>query len=321
MDLVLVHLVRGPNGPEPLQRFLASYRSCAAGGGHRLLLALKGFPTEVEIRRCVDDVAAQGVDAEHVVLPDDGLDLTAYARVVRSRRADRYCFVNSYSRILSDDWLAHLNAALDAPGVALAGATGSWTSQQDYRRYHLGLPSGYRSVFVDRESTRQGFLELTRQRNPGKRDLGRAAFKLAAAVDLARDARTFAPFPNPHLRTNAFIARSSTLKELGMPQVRSKRDAYRLESGTNSITRQILRRGERVVVVDRAGAIHDPDQWDATATFWAERQQNLLVADNQTDDYEKADPAVRALLSRLAWGTRTGGRYLTRASSRRPPAR
>ena len=43
--------------------------------------------------------------------------------------------------------------------------------------------------------------------------------------------------------------------------------------------------------------------WPASHTFWQGTQDNLLVADNQTDDYADAAPPVRRLLSQFAWGS------------------
>jgi hypothetical protein len=303
MTLLVVHLIRAQNGPRPLERFLDSYRSHSPGADHVLLLALKGFATEASVARCLAAVRSHDLEAEHIELPDEGLDLTVYGRVIAAVSAERYCFVNSYSRILADDWLGALNRALDAPAVELAGATGSWASHQDYRRYHLGLPSGYDRVFADREHTRLGFLALTRQRNPSKRDFGPVAFKLAAAADMLRDRGAFTPFPSPHLRTNGFIVGAETAQRLGLAQVRSKRDAYRLESGPGSITSHVAHEGGRVVIVDRAGVLHDVQEWNRSSTFWAGEQESLLVADNQTDDYEAATDEVRGLLSGLAWGS------------------
>jgi len=302
MKTLLVHLIRGQNGPTPVRRFLESYVAHPAGAEHELVLALKGFPSEQDAFRCLAAARGHGLDPDHMILPDDGLDLTAYARAVSRRPADRYCFVNSFSRILADDWLGHLGRALDAPGVQLAGATGSWASHQDYRRYHLGLHSGYDEVFDDREQTRLGFLALTRQHNPGKRDLGRLPFKLAAAADMIRDRRAFEPFPSAHLRTNAFIASARLMIALRFPQIRTKQAAYRLEGGTTGLTRRVIDGGGRVVVVDRHGALYDVNAWDRSHTFWAGAQQNLLVADNQTDDYAQAGDAGRRLLTALAWG-------------------
>ncbi len=197
MKLLLVHLVRRHNGPSPLERFLDSYVAHAPGVEHELLLALKGFDTPADAEPSLMAARSRGLDPGHIHLPDDGMDLTAYARVVSAVPAERYCFVNSYSRAVADSWLSHLSSALDQPGVGLAGATGSWASHQDFRRYQLGLRSGYDDVFEGREAARLGFLTLARQRNPTKRDNGRLAFKAIAALDMVRDRNAFDPFPAP----------------------------------------------------------------------------------------------------------------------------
>lgn len=303
MKLLLVHLVRRHNGPAPLQRFLESYTAHAPGVEHELLLALKGFDTPADAAPSLAAARSRGLDPGHIHLPDDGMDLTAYARVVSAVPAERYCFTNSYSQPIADGWLGHLSAALDQRGVALAGATGSWASHQDFRRYQLGLRSGYDDVFEGRERARLGFLTLARQRNPAKRDNGRLAFKAIAALDLARDRNAFDHFPAPHLRTNAFIASRELMVALGVPRIRRKRDAYRLESGPASFTRRVEESGRRAVVVGRDGSLYDSRRWDESQTFWQGIQENLLVADNQTDDYANAEPDVRRLLCQFAWGS------------------
>ncbi|MGZ4351308.1 MAG: hypothetical protein ACXVRX_12400, partial [Solirubrobacteraceae bacterium] len=67
-------------------------------------------------------------------------------------------------------------------------------------------------------------------------------------------------------------------------------------------TQRVLDSGGRAVAVGRDGALYDPDAWDRSATLWSGAQENLLVADNQTDDYDQSSPAVQKLLSALAWG-------------------
>lgn len=302
MSMLVVHLVRQHNGPQPLERFLDSYSVHQAETEHELLLALKGFGSRVEANASLEAAHSRGVDARHMLLPDHGLDLTAYARVVAEVDADRYCFVNSFSRVLVSGWLRLLASALDQPGVSLAGSTGSWASLRDFRRYHVGLSSGYDGVFADPERTRLGFLELTRLRRPSKRDHGRLAFKAAAVAELIRDRGRFDRFPAPHVRTNAFVASRELMLSLGSPRIRRKADAYRLESGRASLTSRVLNGGDRAVIVASDGAIHDPDVWDRSGTFWQGKQEQLIIADNQTDGYEHAPPELRRLLSALAWG-------------------
>ncbi len=117
-----------------------------------------------------------------------------------------------------------------------------------------------------------------------------------------RRRRDFAPFPNPHLRTNGFMLHRDLLLELDWPAVRTKAQALALESGRRSISRQIWERGLEVVVAGRNGQAYPSERWPHSATFRSGDQRNLLIADNRTRQYEEADPATRRHLEAMAWG-------------------
>jgi hypothetical protein len=114
--------------------------------------------------------------------------------------------------------------------------------------------------------------------------------------------RRWPPFPNPHLRTNAFMLSRALMRDLRWPAVRTKPAAWELESGRAGFTRQVWSRGLRTVVVGRDGEGYAPEQWHRSATFRSGDQANLLVADNRTRQWEAADHDLRARLSGLAWG-------------------
>jgi hypothetical protein len=114
----------------------------------------------------------------------------------------------------------------------------------------------------------------------------------------------FDPFPNPHVRTNAFMMRRETMLSLDWGEVRTKLGAWRLESGKHSITRQITAHGLEALVVGRDGKSYASDRWQESGTFRSGGQRNLLVADKRTRDFAQADPAEQRRLARLAWGKR-----------------
>jgi GT2 family glycosyltransferase len=118
---------------------------------------------------------------------------------------------------------------------------------------------------------------------------------------LRRRAR-FPAFPNPHLRTNGFILERELLLSLDAPGFGSKVDAWAFESGSRSISRQISERGLELVVVGADGIAYPQQRWRESATFRAGEQRNLLIADNRTEQYARADAGMRARLERMAWG-------------------
>jgi hypothetical protein len=92
------------------------------------------------------------------------------------------------------------------------------------------------------------------------------------------------------------------MNEIDSGPLSTKRDAHRLESGRHGITAQLTALGEPPVVVDRHGGRHGPAGWPHADVFWQGGQQDLLVADNQTRQYDAATPAQRRVLSAFAWG-------------------
>jgi hypothetical protein len=109
-------------------------------------------------------------------------------------------------------------------------------------------------------------------------------------------------FPNPHLRTNGFMLGREFMLSLRWPPSAGKREAFALESGRSSITRQVQGRGLQTLVVGRDGQGYRPEGWAQSRTFRSGGQENLLIADNRTRDFAAADPARRAQLARAAWG-------------------
>ena len=72
---------------------------------------------------------------------------------------------------------------------------------------------------------------------------GRARYWPYQLPRLRGSRRDYPRFPNPHIRTTAFIDRPREPLAMKLEDARDKRDTYLLESGRRSITRQILRAG------------------------------------------------------------------------------
>jgi hypothetical protein len=272
--LGVVHLVWAPLGPEPLRAFLRSYRAHPPGIAHELVIVLNGAPGDTPQARSRaagaltrEDLAAELVGIEHrlVVLAEPVLDLAAYGLVAQALTHPRLCFLNSYSVILADRWLALLAQALDDAGTGLVGTTASWESQSQWIR-------------------------------------GRARHWPYQLARLRGARRDYPRFPNPHIRTSAFMIERAVLLAMNLDAARDKRDTYLLESGRRSITRQVLERALRAVVVGRDGRAYGVKDWAASRTYRSGEQDNLLVADRRTEDWLAASPRLRRRLSRDAWG-------------------
>jgi hypothetical protein len=284
-QICVVHLVRQANGTAPLRSFLESYGRHPAGVDHSLLLLFKGFeqppPAEYE-------ALLKGVAHQRRFIPDRGFDVDAYFRIAQTHEADVFCFLNSFSVILADGWLACLHRALVERDAGLVGVTGSWQS------ISLNSSDAPHAPWPAR---------------PGYPAWRRKLLKWFPFLPgLVRTARwhllrgMFDRFPNYHLRTNAFMIRRVTALKLHVAAMRRKFDAYRFESGRQGMTRQVLEMGNTVLIVGRDGKAYDMQDWHLSNTFWRRNQGNLLVADNQTRAYDTASDDDRAMYSGLAWG-------------------
>lgn len=300
----VVHLVRAANGVSSLCEFVSAMRAYPPGIEHRLVLAMKGFASVSEATPFVAEAADLAPEIEF--FPDRGLDLGLYFAAASRLRRARYCFVNSHTRPAVDGWLAKLNGALDLPDVGMVGATGSWASIHSWVTYSIGLPSSYRGALPPireaRELLREVDLEQLRIERRSRLESLRTRLKLLS--QLPEELLTFPSFPAPHLRPTAFMVSHAVLEQLRLFAVRDKMDAYALESGSLSLTRQVERMGLRALVVDREGDVYEPEEWHRSRTFCQVRQERLLALDNRTRSYERGDIRRRRVLSGLAWGHR-----------------
>lgn len=291
----VAHLVRQLNGVEPLRRFLAAYRRFDGGLEHDLLLLCKGFEGERLPPEYLEALAEHRYRT--IYLNDEGFDIAPYFAAVRATDYPVYCFLNSFSEPLDPAWLRKLHAGLQAPGVGLVGATGSWASLFSLGQLQCRRRSAYDGLFpADVPPT-----------PPAQSGLGwvqAVRHQLGIIRYLARLRRQYAPFPAAHIRSNAFMMRRETMLTIKPGTIQTKEDALNFESGRRSLTAQVRSAGLAALVVGRDGAGYPAERWPESETFWQADQGNLLVADNQTLDYARGDRAHRRFRAAYAWGAR-----------------
>ena len=225
-------------------------------------------------------------------LPDDGFDWGAYIRYVRmDTQAEWLFFLGSYSIIQCSDWLLMIVRHTERRKTAIAGATGSWAGMVPVEQ-GLDLRARWRN-----------------RKGTGPRIFWRGAryaarFTVKKLLNWIRRRSGLLPFPNPHVRSNAFLVS----RDLFADYTRWRRvptrkmDCYLLESGEESLTRFAIGRGYVPIIVGRNNESYEPQDWMSSNTFWCPDQPNLIVADNQTEYYRKASIELRNDLERSAWG-------------------
>lgn len=285
MSVAVLFLARGLNGGiEAVDSFLESYRAHSAGARHNLYLLVKAWETA---SGCADlQTRAAEVGANLIDLPDDGYDWGAYMRALDTLDEDWICCLNTHSRILSENWLDALLSAASNAKCGYAGCTGSWGTIAP-------------SFFIWQKTARCLWKEEKGYIAPIK--TGLITMQTLLNIGSLRD---FPSFPNPHLRSNAFLLKRSHFiefcKDRAIPK--TKRDAWKLESGYQNLTVFLKERGLSPRVVGRDGTAYDCRDWIKSNTFRTPGQGNLLISDNQTRIYDMARGPSQRLMEITAWG-------------------
>ena len=277
-SVAVVHLVWLPFGTDVFMNFIRSYKHFSAGYAHDLVILFNGVNDKSETKPYHDHLKQEGITYTDFYLANDQ-DIVAYTKVARSLEHHFVLFLNSYAVLLAHNWLNYFISAITQDKAGLAGASGSWQSY-------------YTSVFL--LNTFAWERQQSINENIRKYKLILKAFFYWRFF--------FKPFPNPHIRTSSFIINRKLLLEVDTGYIKNKFDAYCFESGRKGLSSTLLRKGLKLLVLDKSGNTYEPPEWPASRTFHIGEQEGLLIADNRTREYEQSDLAGRKQFTYLAWG-------------------
>jgi hypothetical protein len=307
-DIGVVYLCRYAEGEPPGRNFVNTYRAHPAGVAHDFHVIFKGFPDQ---RKLAESRALfAGLPINPIELDDTGYDIGSYLAAAKIVSNSRLIFFNGFTELLADDWLKKFDNALSSPGVGLVGATGSWQSLSSYYEVLIRLGLHETRQFSDRltergsEETAGGQGDQTIKGNGEDRRaaaLGRGLYLLLRPDRYFLRLYEYGRYPNPHVRSNAFMIERARFLSLHMPSFAKKSGAYRFESGRRSMTKQIMAQGLKPVVVGRDGTIYDIQEWKAASTYWVGQQANLIAADRRTNQYANGSRDRRTRLQDYAW--------------------
>ncbi|WP_448950636.1 hypothetical protein [Labrys neptuniae] len=112
---------------------------------------------------------------------------------------------------------------------------------------------------------------------------------------------TNVPFPSPHLRTTAIFLKRELFLSFDNP-FDTKERCVAFESGEDGLSHRVQRDGGRIALVGRSGRMVAPEDWPEAHIFYAGDQEELLVGDNRSHEYQIAKPRSRFKRSCAAWG-------------------
>lgn len=252
--IAVFYLNRYVNPGIHLKNFIKSICQNRSDSDYVPYVINKGFPNGALGEYFSDWKSTEGSPARNIYISDEGVDLSAYFKA-SAVCDENYClFFNSYSEIMSNNWLDYyINAFEKLGNDAIVGATGS------YEIY--GSPRKFTGAQL--------------------------------------------PWNHAHVRTNAFMVPTDLFLSM-RKYLPSKQEAFAFESGDESMSQQIARGGGRLAIVGRNGCFYEPQDWPRSRTFRYAEQENLLVSDNRTREYQISKFKTRQRLSQQTWGSDLG---------------
>ncbi len=332
--LAVVFLARSETGSTlGLDTFPRTYAQFDAGIDHDLVVIRKGGTRKrgasLALELMFEDRSIAGRQVDFIDLEDVGYDIQAYMQLAGALRHEYVCFLNSHSEIACDGWLAKLFAPLEHPGIGVAGATASyesiidtlhlndkiaWLGSTDRLPWSDDLFEWFGDV-LDVHARHYVQAGPDRAHKPDPHAARDGAIPYDDAIAFARrwmaltrpggvfhDFTRFKRFPNPHIRTNAFLMRRETLVGLGVRLENSKASCLEFESGPTGLQARIEQAGLRAVLVAADGAWYDVEDWPKSRTFRLGDQSNTMVKDNRVREVETSPDSARRRLDAVTWG-------------------
>jgi len=303
-DVAVIYLFRFAEGESPVSRFLESYSKYPAGIDHDFYVVFKGFPDQAAL--AVGRALFANVSFTPIELDDSGYDVGSYLNAAKIVSNNHLIFLNTFSQIRCKNWLRSFDRALRISNVGLVGATGSWQANTSSYEAAIANLLKYEWRSQSARILPKGWvrrLRLDQADDVMYRRVHKLTVKrlILAPLEYAQRFYEYGRFPNPHIRTNAFMIERKQFLSLKFPAFVSKQDVYKFESGRKSLTRQILASGLRPVVVGGDGTMYEISEWRSSSTFWTNEQDNLIIEDNRTAAYAQGERSFRTKLENFAW--------------------
>ncbi len=113
----------------------------------------------------------------------------------------------------------------------------------------------------------------------------------------------FKPFPNPHIRTTGFLIYSKNyLEYYRNKNCKTKFDAWKLESGKNSLSNFFLKKKFTIKLINADGKSYDINNWAKSNTYCYLERSRIIISDKHTRKYDGLNSKEK-LISRVSvWG-------------------
>lgn len=247
-----------------IKDFKNHYQKFNSGYNHELLICFK-LLNKHKIEKIVNEIK----DLKFQIFIDDhtinDFDFGSYKRVSEKYINKDIFFMNSHSYPICDNWLKLLMNYKQKNN--LIGASGSHESMTN----SIKIKKKYKII--------------------------------SYLLKLYKFKKSFPNFPNPHLRTSSFLINSKIFLEyINDKKIQNKFDAWKIESGFQSLTNYFKLKNYDVLVINSKGERFLENEWKLSLTYSYMNQDNLIISDKHTRKYMIKSLDERKDATKIVWG-------------------
>ena len=115
--------------------------------------------------------------------------------------------------------------------------------------------------------------------------------------------KNFDKFPNPHLRTSSFLINSKVFYNyIKDKKLRNKEDTLKIESGKNSLTKYLIEKKIKILVVNSDGKKYNQIDWKKSKTYMYKNQNKNIISDKYTRIYNAFSLKKKKISEKNVWG-------------------
>lgn len=263
---IVAYLAYEPYGVNLLKKFLKSYNSYKSGYPHDLLICFKEF-NKKKLSLWSSFISNKFIKFHDQHNVND-FDVGSYFRIAEKFPNRLILFLNSFAKPSANHWLKIFIENYNKKSII--GAHGVYASLS--------------SIFFKFQIKNIGKLQSTW--------FGLHHFLRSPL------------FPNPHIRTSNFLINSSDFLSLKVDRKKFNKKIVTnyFESGRNSISNQLRKKGFDLYVVNSDGKKFSINDWPKSDTFALGNQDKLIITDNRTDLYHNLSYQKKIKMQKIYWG-------------------
>ena len=261
--IIVVYLSSKYSKISDLKKFIKSYKKFKAGSRHKLLICFKQLPKK-ELTKRLLLLKKINYFIDPININDH--EWGSLKRVCQFYLKNYIFFMNDYSYPITSNWLKYFHKFKENKMIIGCTASKSSNFNNSFYRNH-------------KDNYFKAFLKIIY-----------FFFKIPR-------------FPNPHLRSTAFLIKAKDYLEfIKDKNISFKIQSLALESGYDGLTNFFKKKGYKIKVLNRFGNLFDLDNGILSKTFASYNQEGLIISDNQTRTYDKLSFKNKVKKRKQSWG-------------------